>query len=83
MQHDYVQYTVYYFILGTPLYKRSLNFVVWSHCYLKYAYKAPLFYPDEFAAAADAILAELNTNKEAITVTTAKAVYLHQCSRIA
>ena len=82
MQHDYVQYTVYYFILGTVSYKQSLNFVVWSHCYLEYAYNAPPFYPDEFAAAADAILAELSTSKEAITVTTAKAVYSHLCSRM-
>ena len=54
---------------------------VWAHCYLQYAYKAPPFYPEEFNAAADAILAELHTTQQEIRVSTAKTIYLHVCSK--
>ena len=67
--------------VGTTSYKQSLNFNVWAHCYLQYAYKAPPFYPKEFSDAADAILAELHTSQQDITVSTAKTIYLHLCSK--
>ena len=54
---------------------------MWAHCYLQYAYKSPSFYPEEFNAAADAILAELHTTQQEITVSTAKTIYLHLCSK--
>ena len=49
---------------GTRSYKQPLDFLVWSHCYLELAYKAPPFYPEEFEVAATAILEELNMNRE-------------------
>jgi len=63
-------------------YKQQLNLVVWSHCYLEDAYLPDPFFPDEFAAAADAILALLNMNRADITISNAKAVYLHLCSAV-
>ena len=42
--------------------------------------KAPPFYPEEFKAAADALLVELYTSQQDITVSTAKTFYLHFCS---
>lgn len=67
--------------VGTTSYKQSLNFNVWAHCYLQYAYKAPPFYPEEFNVAADAILAELHTSQQEITVSTAKTIYLLLCNK--
>jgi len=43
------------FMSGTRSYKEPLDLLVWSHCYLEYAYKAPPFYP-EFDAAAKSFL---------------------------
>lgn len=68
------------FMSGTRSYKQPLDFLVWSHCYLEYAYKAPLFYPEEFDAAAKAILEELNMNREDITISNARAIYWHLCN---
>ena len=67
--------------VGTTSFKKSLNFNVWAHCYLQYAYRAPSFYPEEFNVAANAILAELHITQQDITVSTAKTIYLHLCSK--
>ena len=48
-----------------------MNFNIWAHSYLQYAYKTPPFNPKKFKAAADAILAELHTSQQDITVSTA------------
>ena len=68
--------------VGTTLYKQSMNFNIWAHSYLQYAYKTPPFNPKKFKAAADAILAELHTSQQDITVSTAKIIYLHLCSEL-
>lgn len=44
----------------TISYAHSIDFLVWSHFYLEYTYKAPPLYPAEFEVAATAILAQLN-----------------------
>lgn len=64
---------------GTTSYKQPLDFLVWSHCYLQLAYTAPPFYPDEFTAAATAILNAINMTRQDITVHNARAVYLYLC----
>jgi len=60
-------------------YRQELNLDVWSHCYLEDAYLPDPFFHDEFAAAADAVLGLLNMNCADITISNAKAVYLHLC----
>ena len=72
---------VIYVCVGTTSYKQSLNLNVWAHCYLQHAYNAPPFYTEEFNAATDAILAELHTSQQEITVSTARTIYLHLCSK--
>ena len=62
---------------GTRSYKQPLSFLTWSHCYLYHAYKAPPFYPEEFKAAAAAILNELHMTRRDITIHNARAIYLH------
>lgn len=64
------------FMSGTRSYKQPLDILVWWHCYLEYAYKAPPFYP-KFDAVAQAILEELNMNHEDITISNARAIYWH------
>ena len=61
--------------VGTTSYEQSLNFNVWAHSYLQHAYKAPPFYPEEFIAAADAILVELHTSQQDITVSQKQFIY--------
>ncbi len=65
---------------GTTCYKQCLNYEVWSHCFLAYAYKAPPFYPIEFEEAAAAVLGEMNMTYQDISVENANAIYLHLCS---
>ena len=76
-QHSVYMYNTH--SVGTRCYKQPLDFLVWSHCYLQFAYKAPPFYPVEFTAAATAILNQVNMTRENITVNNARAVYLHLC----
>ena len=59
---------------GTWSYEQPLDFLVWSHCYLELAYKAPPFYPEEFEVAATAILEELNMNREDITISNVRPI---------
>ena len=79
LQCNYYHLLVYY-MPGTRSYKQPLDFLVWSHCYLELAYKAPPFYPEEFEVAATAILEELNMNREDITISNAKPIYWHLCN---
>ena len=72
-------YMYIYIPTGTRSFKQSLNFLVWSYCYLEHARKAPPFYPAEFDVAATAILAELNITHQDITVDMAKSIYLYLC----
>ena len=71
-------YIYIYIPQGTRSFKQSLNFLVWSYCYLEHARKAPP-YPAEFDVAATAILAELNITRQDITVDMAKSIYLYLC----
>lgn len=64
---------------GTRAYTQPLDFLVWSHCYLEYAYTSTSFFPQEFDLAASAILSELGMGRQNITFSNAKAVYLHLC----
>ncbi len=61
-------------------YKHSLDFLVWSHSYLEYAYKAAPFFPKEFEAAATAILNHMGMTQQDITTDNARGVYYHLCS---
>ncbi len=56
--------------------KQCLNYQVWSHCFLAYAYKAPPFYPIEFEEAAAAVLGEMNMTYQDICVENANAIIL-------
>lgn len=48
---------------------------------MQYACKAPAFYSEEFNAAAYAILAELRSTQQEITVSTVKTIHLHVYSK--
>ena len=61
-------------------YKKPLQLIVWSHCYIEHAYLPEPFYPVEFAAAADAILAQLNMSRTDITISNSRFIYLHLCN---
>jgi len=65
---------------GTRTYKQSLDFLVWSHCYLEHAYVTTSFFPQELDTAASAVLGELGMSRQEITVSNARAVYLHLCN---
>ena len=67
---------------GTVSYRKPLNLMIWSHCYLEFAYQSPPFYPSEFEKAATAILAEMNMTQQDINISNAPAVYWHLCSII-
>ena len=62
--------------------KQSLNFQVWSYCYLEQARKAPPFCPVEFNIATTAILIELtmwpDLRKPHIMMHFCKCRFLHQ-----
>lgn len=80
----YVQTCIYYIYIiilhiGTVSYKQPVNLLVWSHCYLEYAHKAPPFYSREFERAANAILAGMNMTRQDISINDAKRIYLHLC----
>ena len=64
-------------ILGTRSYEHSIDYLVWSHCYLEYAYDAPAFYPEEFDRVASAVFHQFNMNRKDIDVSNARSVYLH------
>ena len=59
-------------------YKESINFDVWAHCYIEHARKPQPFYPEEFQAAAAAILeCDLHLREDEITLENAENVYMH------
>ncbi len=75
--HDHV-----YLNKGTRSYKQPLDYLVWSHCFLYEARKAPLFYDKDFEDVATAILSQINITRQDITVENSKAVYLHLCATL-
>ena len=59
-------------------YKKGTNFDVWAHCYIEHARKPKPFYPEEFKAAAVAILErDFNLCEDEITLENAESMYMH------
>ena len=58
-------------------YKKSTKFDVWAHCYIEHAQRPKLFYPEEFQAAAAAILErDFNLCEDEITLDNAESIYM-------
>lgn len=70
------------FFLGTRSYRKPIDYKIWSHCYLEYAYQAPPFYPEVFSTLATQILAQSNILQNDITIVSAREVYMYLSSSI-
>ena len=71
--HD--NYDVFTWIPGTHSYKNTIDYNVWSHCYIEHAQNAN---PIEFKAAADAILQQqFGMQRSDIRLANAESIYRH------
>ena len=63
---------------GTVAYKKPIDFDVWTHCYVEYARQPSSYFPEEFQAAAAAILEQdFHLTEEGITLENAETIFSH------